>query len=155
MDSAFIPYRPGPSETRKCTQCNRELDIDSFRASKSGKLLKRCRPCYGDKRVLESPQKAPPPPSKRIRNYASPTKASLARNRQNPTLQAPAPAVAPAPAAPPAPVAAPALAPTFLLRSKNSQDDNEPLLQEKNKLIYDVGTGLLLVMVKSTLLRLL
>ena len=111
MDSAFIPYRPSPSETRKCTQCNRELDIDSFRASKSGKLLKRCRPCYGDKRVLESPQKAPPPPSKRTRNYASPTKASLARNRPTPTLQAP--------------TAAPAPAPTFLLRGKDSQDDNE------------------------------
>jgi hypothetical protein len=29
----------------------------------------------------------------------------------------------------------------------------KPLLQEKNKLIYDVGTGLLLVMVKTVLLH--
>src|SRR5947209_19903257 len=85
MNTEFIPFSPRES-IRKCTLCNRELDIESFRASNERKLLKRCRPCNGDKRVLDSPQKAVSPPSKRSRNHMSPTKASLGRsvNREFP-----------------------------------------------------------------------
>jgi len=101
---------------RKCPNCNRELDIESFRASRSRKLLKRCRPCSGNKGVLESPQKAVSPPSKRNRNYTSPTKASLGRsiNRQAPARPPPSLQI---PAPPPAPA--------FLLRGQYSQDDDE------------------------------
>jgi len=79
MNTGFIPFRPQES-IRKCTHCNCELDIESFRASKSRKLLKWCHPCNGDKRVLDSPQKAVSPPSKHSRNYIRPTKASLDRS---------------------------------------------------------------------------
>src|SRR5271155_4229786 len=120
MEPRFIPLRPSPQQplpttapTLKCPSCNREVDTESFK-SKTGKLLKRCRPCRGDKRVLESPQKAVSPPSKRNRNYTSPTKASLGRsiNRQ-------------APARPPLQIPARPLAPAFLLRGQYSQDDDE------------------------------
>jgi hypothetical protein len=136
MESRFIPNRPPPSQTQKCPSCNRELDIESFRASKS---RKRCRPCRGDKRVLESPQKAVSPPSKRNRNYMSPTKASLSRsiNRQAParppTLQIPAP--------PPAP--------TFLLRGQYSQDDNETAAAREEQNKYVEGIDSLIVFVKN------
>src|SRR5271163_1934181 len=133
MEPRFIPFRPSPQKplpttapALKCPSCNREVDTESFK-SKTGKLLKRCRPCRGDKRVLESPQKAVSPPSKRNRHYTSPTKASLSRsiNRQTParpppTLQIPAP--------PPAPA--------FLLRGQYSQDDNETAVarEEQNNI---------------------
>jgi len=106
MESRFIPNRPPPPQTQKCPSCNRELDIESFRASRSRKLLKRCRPCSGDKGVLESPQKAVSPPSKRNRHYTSPTKAS------------------------------PPPAPAFLLRGQYSQDDDETAVarEEQNNI---------------------
>jgi hypothetical protein len=78
----------------------------------TGKPRRRCRTCSGDKRVLESPQKAPPPAPKRNRNYMSPTKPPTRRNP-------------PAPAPPALQTSAPRPAPTFLLRGRYSQDDDE------------------------------
>ena len=123
MEPRFIPFRPSPQKplpttapALKCPSCNREVDTESFK-SKTGKLLKRCRPCRGDKRVLESPQKAVSPPSKRNHHYTSPTKASLSRsiNRQIP---------------------APPPAPAFLLRGQYSQDDDETAVarEEQNNI---------------------
>ena len=92
--------------------------------SKTGRILKQCHLCRHDKRVLESPhgQEAVSPPSKRNRNYTSPTKASLACSIDR---QAPAEATLRTSAlAPP---------PKFLLRGKDSQDDAETAAARKEQ----------------------
>src|SRR5271154_43922 len=133
MESRFVPYRPPPPQMQKCPNCNREFDIESFRASRSRKLLKKCRPCRGDKRVLESPQKAVSPPSKRNCNHTSPTKVSLGRSINR---QAPAPPPLQIPAPPPLQIPAPPPAPAFLLRGQYSQDDDETAVarEEQNNI---------------------
>ena len=124
----IIPFHPSqtppPSTSpRKCTSCNCERAIECFK-SKTGRILKQCHLCRHDKRVLEPPhgQEAVSPPSKRNRNYTSPTKASLARSIDR---QAPAEATLRTSAlAPP---------PKFLLRGKDSQDDAETAAARKEQ----------------------
>ena len=144
MESRFISYRPPPPQTQKCPSCNRELDVERFRASRSRKLLKRCRPCSGDKGVLESLKKQCLLPLNVIVTIRALPRHLLVDQSIDKLL----------------------LDPLLLYKSllhlqlrlsscvaSTAKTTMKPLLHAKSKIIYDGGIDLLIVIVKNALLH--